>query len=177
LIPKRVTILGNGLSRKLVPLHKIPTTIWGCNALYRDYSPSLLFCIDRRMILEIARAKYKGEVVYRPWRGFAHPPSNFTPFICSGCSGETAIRYALEQNYSHIDLIGFDMQEGHIQNVYTNTENYGTHRDYQPTFPSLKNYLPTVQDAKIRRIVAKNYGKPIKGIVNISMEEYLKELG
>jgi len=69
------------------------------------------------------------------------------------------------------------MQEGHIQNVYTNTENYGTHRDYQPTFPSLKNYLPTVQDAKIRRIVAKNYGKPIKGIVNISMEEYLKELG
>ena len=173
----KVTILGNGTSRLLVPIEKIPSPVWGCNALYRDYSPDLLIVSDRRMVLEVANAKYPGEVVFKPWKGFTHPPSNFTPFESRGCSGEVAVRYALKQGYTQIDLIGFDMKEGRIQNVYTNTQNYGSHKDYQPTFPSLKNYLPTVQDAKIRRIYAKNYGKPIRGITNILVESYLKEMG
>lgn len=172
----RVTILGNGLSRLLIPLEIIPQPIWGCNAIYRDYTPDCLFSIDRRMILEIANSKYKGKVVYRHWKNF-RPPSNFENWYDGGCSGETAVRYAVKEGYKEIDLVGFDLQPGHVQNVYKGTANYGTKRDYQPTFPSFQNYLPTVQHAKIRRIYAKNYGKPIKGITNILVDEYLKELG
>lgn len=171
----KVTILGNGLSRLLIPLESLPKPIWGCNALYRDYTPDCLFCIDRRMILEIANSKYKGKVVYRHWKDF-RPPSNFEKFFEGGCSGETAIRYAIEQGFTEIDLIGFDLRPGKIQNVYTGSQNYGTKKDCQPTFPSLQSYLPTVKEAKIRRIYSPNHGKPIKGITNILVNEYLREL-
>lgn len=173
-----LTILGNGPSRLLLPIEKIPSPVWGCNALYRDYTPDILFCIDRRMVREIANSKYSGKVVYKHWKDFFWPPSNFQKLENPrGCSGENAVRYAVEKGYTRIDLIGFDMREGSIQNVYTGTPNYGKKQDCQPTFPSLQNYLRTLQAVKIRRIYSPNYGKPIKGLTNITVEEYLKEMG
>ncbi|MEK9894869.1 MAG: hypothetical protein VW518_00400 [Burkholderiaceae bacterium] len=129
------------------------------------------------MSLEVSNAKYSGKVIYRHWKGFTNPPSNFEHFFEGGCSGETAVRYALKQGYTNITLIGFDMRPGRVQNVYKNTPNYATKNDYQPTFTSFQAYLRSIRIDKITRIYAQNYGKPIRGLTNIKVDDYLKEMG
>ena len=43
-------IIGNGTSRLEFDLMSIKDagTMFGCNALYRDYEPDFLICVDRR---------------------------------------------------------------------------------------------------------------------------------
>lgn len=62
-------IIGNGPSRSGLDLHKLAenAAIYGCNALYRDFSPDFLFANDRSMVLEILRADYKGNCIFHEW--------------------------------------------------------------------------------------------------------------
>ena len=39
-------IIGNGTSRQGLDLNVLKGDIWGCNALYRDYTPDYLTIID-----------------------------------------------------------------------------------------------------------------------------------
>ncbi len=59
-------IIGNGPSRKstlqLTSLENIIT--YGCNALYREYSPHFLFTNDSVMMFEILDAGYKGACIF-----------------------------------------------------------------------------------------------------------------
>ena len=52
--PKNVFVLGNGESRDGYDLKQFRQwgKIYGCNALYRDYIPTYLFCIDGEMANE-----------------------------------------------------------------------------------------------------------------------------
>ena len=52
-----LTIVGNGPSRKQIDLDSLERW-WGCNAIYRDATPELLFAVDIRMHIEILHEGY-----------------------------------------------------------------------------------------------------------------------
>ena len=59
-----IFVIGNGPSRAVVDLHKLKQygKIYGCNALYRDFTPDMLFCVDAGMYKEITNSKYEGNI-------------------------------------------------------------------------------------------------------------------
>ena len=46
-------VIGNGESRKDVPINKLKGTKVGCNAIIRDYIVDHLICVDQRMVDEV----------------------------------------------------------------------------------------------------------------------------
>ena len=59
-------VLGNGPSRNDLDLKSLKehAVIYGCNAIYKDFKPDLLFANDPNMILDILRAKYRGKCIF-----------------------------------------------------------------------------------------------------------------
>ena len=51
-------IIGNGPSRQQVKLNKLEGTTFGCNALYRDFTPDYLVSGDAGVIKEICATGY-----------------------------------------------------------------------------------------------------------------------
>ena len=68
---KRVFCIGNGESRKGVNLDTLKPhgKIYGCNALYRDYTPDVLIAVDQGIIHEIYHSgyAYNNECYFRNW--------------------------------------------------------------------------------------------------------------
>ena len=68
---KRVFVIGNGESRKKIDLAELNKygKIYGCNALYRDYTPDALICIDDRMMHQVYWSGYaeKNICYFRDW--------------------------------------------------------------------------------------------------------------
>ena len=65
-------VLGNGPSRNDLDLKSLRehAVIYGCNALYKDFNPDLLFANDINMILDILKAQYRGKCIFfelSPW--------------------------------------------------------------------------------------------------------------
>ena len=67
----RVFVLGNGESRKNVNLDGLKSCgpVYGCNALYRDFTPDALICVDGGMMHEVYESGYalKNKCYYRSW--------------------------------------------------------------------------------------------------------------
>jgi len=67
----RVFVLGNGESRKSVDLDTLKDIgpIYGCNALYRDFTPDALICVDGGMMHEVYASGYasKNKCYFRSW--------------------------------------------------------------------------------------------------------------
>ena len=62
-----VWIIGNGPSRKKWNLEELDGTTYGCNALYRDFSPDILLAVDPGVIYEIVNSGYKGQSRFSDW--------------------------------------------------------------------------------------------------------------
>jgi hypothetical protein len=69
---KRAFIIGNGESRKDFDLEKLRAhgKIYGCNALYRDFTPDVLVAVDHGIMHEIYHSGYafNNECWFRNWR-------------------------------------------------------------------------------------------------------------
>jgi len=67
----RVFVLGNGESRKSVDLDALKTrgAVYGCNALYRDFTPDALIVVDGGMMHEVYERGYalKNKCYFRSW--------------------------------------------------------------------------------------------------------------
>ena len=129
--------IGNGESRQKIDLHFLKKygTIYGSNALYRDFTPDILVTCDPMMLEEIIESGYSKEnKVYTTEYGYGNvlekvPKGHkvsLVPFkkIYPVNSGWTSIRlayhfYPEEQIY----MIGFDMF-GDRKNIYDRTRNY-----------------------------------------------------
>lgn len=121
-------VLGNGKSRLEVDLHALKKhgKIYGCNALYRDFTPDVLVATDRPMATEIEKSGYP----------FKHEFWTRNPELRMGAkkitlnfgysSGPVAITLAAFAGHNPIYLIGFDLVgiNGKINNVYAGTPNY-----------------------------------------------------
>ena len=53
-------VLGNGVSRQAVDLNRLKSLgkIYGCNALYRDFTPDILVATDKPIATEIQNSGY-----------------------------------------------------------------------------------------------------------------------
>ena len=124
-------VLGNGTSRKPIDLNQLKDkgTIYGCNALYREFEPDYLVAVDTKMILEINKAGYQHshEVWTNPNRAYDKMNGfNFFQPSKGWSSGPTALHLASTHNVTDIYILGFDYQgiDNKINNVYADTINY-----------------------------------------------------
>ena len=58
-----IIVVGNGVSRKNIDLWQLKKDyiVYGCNAIYREFQPDILFCVDDRMCNEIHVSGYSKE--------------------------------------------------------------------------------------------------------------------
>lgn len=124
-------VLGNGVSRLNLNLDSIKYkgTTYGCNALYREFEPDHLICVDVKMVNEVIAAGYHNShsVWTNPNKGVnAKSNINFFSPHKGWSSGPTALWYACNQGHREIYIFGFDYQgiEGKFNNVYADTFNY-----------------------------------------------------
>ena len=123
-------VLGNGVSRLAIDLNQLKQRgrIYGCNALYREFTPDVLVSTDKAISQVIQNSGYaQNNVMYtrKPLVGLgarAVPQSYF-----GFSSGPIAVGLAaIDQNLA-IYLIGFDMgpsATNKFNNVYADTEFY-----------------------------------------------------
>lgn len=126
-------VLGNGTSRKSINPEYLKThgTIYGCNALYREFNPDYLVAVDVKMIVEINKSKYQHKIpvwtnknrAYEDFEGF-----NYFKKSKGWSSGPTALWLASQENYEKIFILGFDYQGldngKKFNNIYADSKNY-----------------------------------------------------
>jgi uncharacterized Rossmann fold enzyme len=126
-------VLGNGTSRKTVRVEELSLIgkTYGCNALYRSFSPDYLVAVDVKMIIEINSAGYqhKNTVWTNPNKSFSGLKNlNFFQPSKGWSSGPTALWLAAEHGYETVFVLGFDyrgLNNGKtLNNLYADTRNY-----------------------------------------------------
>ena len=122
-------VLGNGVSRQSVnsellrPLGKI----YGCNALYRDFTPDVLVATDKPISTEIQNSGYPTKHKFytrKPVEGLGalKVPQEYYGYS----SGPIATGLAAIDQHHVIYMIGFDMGpvNNKFNNVYADTDFY-----------------------------------------------------
>ena len=135
---KKAVIIGNGSSRKKFDLtvlmdKKIQT--YGCNALYRDFTPDFLIAVGTNIAKEIRISGYPlNHVVYSTPDNILKYPESFhlIPQNPTWNAGALAAYLACFDGHSTVYLLGHDGLDtpGHFDNVYINTNGY---TDYSTT--------------------------------------------
>jgi hypothetical protein len=123
-------VCGNGVSRKDIDLSKLKShgSIYGCNAMYREFAPDCLIATDRAISEQIQKSGYsKTHRFYtrRPLAGFGAVmlPKKYY----GNSSGPNAIALAALDGHETIYLLGFDMGptvNAKFNNVYAGSEFY-----------------------------------------------------
>ncbi len=133
-------VLGNGKSRLNIDPRNFQErgTVYGCNALYREFAPDYLVAVDVKMVNEIIASGYHR--THQVWtnsnKGVTSKTNiNFLSPHKGWSSGPTALWFASTHTYQTIYILGFDYQGagGKFNNVYADTFNYKKSTD-APTF-------------------------------------------
>ena len=127
-------VLGNGTSRKDINHHNLKRygTVYGCNALFREFAPDHLVCVDTKMVTEINDAQYQHK--HNVWSN-RNKLTERTPGIKiidpnkGWSSGPTALMIASQHGHKVIYIMGFDYvgigeQQEKVNNIYAGTKNY-----------------------------------------------------
>jgi hypothetical protein len=125
----RAFVLGNGVSRQQVDLENLKHfgPIYGCNALYRDFTPTALISTDRPISERIQDSGYALKHKFYTRKPVASSGALPVPQKYYGySSGPIAASIAAFDNAVIVYLIGFDMGPVHTKfnNVYADTEFY-----------------------------------------------------
>lgn len=123
-------VLGNGRSRLAVNLHEIRQRgpVYGCNALYREFTPDVLISTDRPISERIQQEGYalKNRMYTRkPMAGWGaiRVPQEYYGFS----SGPIAVAQAAIDGNCVLYMLGFDLgplPDNRFNNVYADTEFY-----------------------------------------------------
>ncbi len=154
-------VLGNGTSRKPINLNdlKCKGITFGCNALYRDFSPHYLVAVDTKMVLEITQSGYQYQ--QQVWTNRNKNSKklkglNFFQSDKGWSSGPTALHFASTMDVDDIYILGFDFIgiESKINNIYAGTHNY-KRIDEHATFHGnwLRQTLITCQKFSTKRYI------------------------
>ena len=133
---KTAFIIGNGTSRKGFDLARLKPygTIFGCNALYRDYPdhsiPDFLVSIDDGIITEIEHSDFPSTRFIVPPVDERWEPVEANPYRPRSNAGINAMREAIKMGYNQLICMGFDFMvmndnKQSVSNVYDGTANYG----------------------------------------------------
>lgn len=139
-ISNRAIVLGNGPSRlefdlRLIKNHKggllgsKTLQSYGCNALYRDFTPDFLVATGNEIVKDLSKSDYvKDNIVYTTSMHMLEYPNKFylIPFNPYTDAGTTAAYLAAFDGHKRVYLMGFDGQDtpGYNYNVYAGTRCY-----------------------------------------------------
>ena len=135
----RAFVLGNGISRQGIDLNQLQPlgTIYGCNALHREYTPGVLVATDRPIATHIQESGYSAQHRFHTRRPIPGLGAQAVPKPYFGfSSGPIATALAAQDGHTCIYLVGFDMgptPNNTINNLYAGTEFY-KRTDAPPTF-------------------------------------------
>jgi hypothetical protein len=173
----RAFVIGNGTSRSSIDLQKLKNqgTIYGCNALYREFTPDFLIAVDAKMIFEINKSGFQHQIpvwtnynkAYKSMTGF-----NYFEPSKGWSSGPTALWKASNDGHDEIYILGFDYQGlgNKVNNIYAGTKNYKAKEDKATFYGNwLKQTITVVKtnpEKRYIRVVADNGFMP-KELVNL----------
>lgn len=123
-------VIGNGVSRLSINLELLKQhgKIYGCNALYREFTPDVLVATDRPIATAIQESGYALKNQFYTRRPLENLGARRVPTPYFGySSGPIATALAAEHGHTKIYMLGFDMgpiQNNQFNNVYAGTEFY-----------------------------------------------------
>lgn len=132
-------VLGNGVSRRGIPLNNLKDngTLYGCNALYRDFTPDVLVATDKPIATLIQESGYSAKNTFYTRRPLQNLGGKDIPKPYFGfSSGPVATALAANAGHTRIYMIGFDMgpsPSNQFNNIYSNSEFY-KRSDSPPTY-------------------------------------------
>lgn len=153
-------IVGNGPSRQKFNLKKLKGrgTVYGCNALYRDFPshslPDYLVAIDDAIIQEIQQSDFPKERFIIPpeqeqWEDPAYNP--YTKFRSN--AGVNAMLEAIKGGHTTLYCLGFDFMlrrpERSLGNLYDGTNGYG--------LQTRTRYIDNINRVKYMTFLARKY--------------------
>lgn len=131
-------VLGNGKSRRGIDLSllKQQGKVYGCNALYREFTPDVLIATDKPIADEIQNSGYAKNNRFFTRRPLPDSGALKLPNEYRGMSsGPNALAQACLDGHTTLYLIGFDLgsNDGQFNNLYADTQFYKKITD-PPTF-------------------------------------------
>lgn len=189
-------VLGNGTSRKQIHPENLryKGTIYGCNALYREFAPDHLVAVDTKMILEITDAGYHN--TYSVWSNtnkltqktarinLMNPNKGWS-------SGPTAMLLASQHGHNEIYLLGFDYvglgpAQERVNNMYAGTKNYKRTEDRATYYGNWTRQTMLCANmhprTKYYRIIPNessfipDHLKDLQNLSHITIEDFVKKL-
>lgn len=189
------TVIGNGTSRLDLDLNWFQSfsTTYGCNAIYRDYTPDYLIAMDIFMVCEIIdnKAHYKTNFYTQHTNkidGFqkeGHPINFFENKSKTTDSGTNAIQLATNHNHHTIILIGFDYVTNNLwSNIYHGTMNYTNPQaaphhqahSYQQRFMNIVRKNPNTKYIRVTNNHMNNNLDNYTEITTQHIKDYVNEL-
>jgi len=176
-------VLGNGVSRRNIDLTLLQQKgkIYGCNALYREFTPDVLVAIDRPIATHIQESGYARSHTFYTRRPLENSGALRVPEPYYGhSSGPIALALAAQAGHQYVYLLGFDMgpdQNQKINNLYAGTEFYKP-TNSSPTFTGnwLKQMCKIIKDHPATvfvRIVGATTARipDLEGLINLQHED------
>lgn len=171
-VSRRAVVIGNGASRKnyelnLLKNHRagilgaLAVQTYGCNALYRDFSPTFLVSTGTEISKEIADSGYcEDNIVYANAEIVATHPQKFylIPQDVHYDAGALAVYLACFDGHKQIYLTGFDnwTGDGDNSNMYIDTNAYGAYNQ-EPAHnfwtTTLKHVMETYPEVMFTRVM------------------------
>ncbi len=173
-------VLGNGISRLEIPLDVMrhQGKIYGCNALYRDFTPDVLVATDRPIAAYIQESGYAKTNRFYTRRPLPDSGANTVPSEYFGfSSGPIAVSLAARDGHNLIYLLGFDLgptSNDKFNNIYAGTDFYKP-IDSNPTFTGnwIKQMTRVMQDHPRTRFV-RLYGTTTARVAELDSISNLK---
>ena len=146
-------VIGNGISRQGIDLQQLKQlgTIYGCNAVYTEFTPDILVATDKPIAARIQETGYALKNKFYTRRPLPNSGALVLPREYHGySSGPNACGLAAINGHIHIYLLGFDMGPSLTQrfnNIYADTEFYKTSA-HPPTYTGnwVKQIVKITQD-------------------------------
>lgn len=171
-LSRRAVVIGNGASRKnyeinLLRNHRagilgsLAVQTYGCNALYRDFTPTFLVSTGTEISQEIAESGFSEDnIVYANAEVVAMHPQKFylIPQDVHYDAGALATYLACFDGHKKIYLLGFDnwTGDGDNSNMYLNTNAYGA-ANQEPAHKlwttTLKHVIETYPEVEFTRVM------------------------
>lgn len=183
----QVVCVGNGESRLGYDLFRLwpYAVLYGCNALYRDFSPDVLFAMDGKMAEEVHESGYANG-----HRVFVRYPDKCSRAILlpddpGWASGTTSVLVACRAGFRRVYLLGHDLKgEGaQICNVYKGTPNYApehapvtTHVHWLSHFLQIFERYPEVEFIRTLPGFIPQEFRGIKNLRHIQISDLLREV-
>ena len=121
-------VLGNGKSRLAVDLNSLRPhgKIYGCNALYREFTPDLLVATDPEISTAIMESGYAQNNLFYTRKPVQGSGAKLIRRNFGFSSGPIALTLAIDDGHEKIFMLGFDLNshDGKFNNVYAGTDFY-----------------------------------------------------